>query len=320
MYKNNLPENIYQIRGIGRHRPTALILGGTHGDELAGIEIVRTILNRFDVLKSPNRIYKSKFFKGDLFVGFGNPAAIKKHVRGITERDLNRSFDPGLLKSKKRTINPDLSRAKELAPLLLKVDFLFDIHSTSSPSKPFVCLSHKTRENQKTIPYFYVDSILTDPRNILATDLNQKVIGTTDYFVNTFGKSRGFCYETGLAGDTSKNSYIIKNLLDILVQMKIATEEIYKIFGMRNQGIQDFSNKQTIYELTNCVRAKKSGFRYAKSMNSGWKYVQYKQIAGTYSDGTIEIIPKEGFYLFPKAENKIKIGKSLFYIAQECIK
>ncbi|MBU1016777.1 MAG: succinylglutamate desuccinylase/aspartoacylase family protein [Patescibacteria group bacterium] len=313
---NKLPKDIYHFKGGKLSGPDVLILGGTHGDELAGIAVVKEIITRLNFMK----INEENCLKGNLYVGFGSPAAISKNVRGITNRNLNRSFDPILLKdySPNKIDSADLSRAKELAPLLLKVDFLFDIHSTSSPSNPFVCLSHITSQNKPFLPLFYVACILTDPDNILGKEQKQKVIGTTDYFVNTFGKGRGYCYETGLASDNSKNESIIENLLDILVKIGSATGDIYKLFGLEKPASKTKKLKQNIYELTDLVIAKSSVFHYAKGMNRGWKKVFSDQLVGNYSNGEAVVIPCNGYYLFPKAESKIEKGKSLFYIAEKC--
>ncbi len=99
---------------------TITILGGIHGNEKAGIEIVKALLNN-----------PPKDFPGTLILGFGNPKAIEKDVRYI-DYDLNRCFsDDGHGYEKER--------AEELKTILCKTDVLIDLHCTIKPSVPFVC-------------------------------------------------------------------------------------------------------------------------------------------------------------------------------------
>lgn len=298
MKKLVLPKSIYHFKGLLPKGPSVLILGGTHGDEAAGIKVVENLLDIF-------RAYESRLVLGNLYIGFGNPEAILLKKRGVTDRNLNRCFVPSYLNNNLQ--NGDLFRAKELLHLLLNVDYLFDIHSTSSPSEPFVCLNNMSKRHKEILPYFPVNFVLIDPDNILVKGTKQKAIGTTDYYVNTYGKGMGFCYETGLETDTSKALDVANAIFDILIYIGV----------VKGSKIRVKKRKQVICKLDKHILAKHSIFHYAKGMNKGWKKVKRGDLVGKYKNGLTEIVGNDGFLLFPRAENKIEKGGSLYYIAVE---
>lgn len=78
--------------------PTVVVLGGTHGDEISGIEVVRRLLKRLELLDTePSTVIRSDIV-GKLIIGFGNPEAIIRSTQSAsTGLDLNRSFARGEL-------------------------------------------------------------------------------------------------------------------------------------------------------------------------------------------------------------------------------
>lgn len=311
--KEQLPKHIWHFKGP-KKGPTVLVLGGTHGDELTGVAVVRKLLAVLKGLLGQNGTYNSKYISGNLYLGFGNPEAILRGTRGAGPlKDLNRSFIPEEL-SNASNQELDTIRARELSPLLKKVDFLFDLHSTSSPSKPFVCFSHLKPNHSKYFPFFPVDTILTDPGNILAQDLHQKVIGTTDYFVNTFGQGLAYCFESGWEKDEGKVDTTFDLVTNLLIQTEVVDNRFGKLVGAKK--VQGYKKKQATYKLTSCVIAKSNRFKFAKGMNVGWQKVKKGQLVGTYPNGEKEVISRPGYYLFPRAEDRVKKGRSLYYLAQ----
>lgn len=98
-----------------------VIVGGTHGNELGGIYLHR-------LWKQAPESFTGYPFKVEHWLG--NPGATAA-CRRYLDQDLNRSFVSSDLK------NPDLAayeaqRAKVLAHELRDVDFLFDLHNTTS--------------------------------------------------------------------------------------------------------------------------------------------------------------------------------------------
>lgn len=311
-----LPSQVWNFSGPNKIGPKVLVLGGTHGDELVGVTVVRELLKKFGSLNKPCGEYKNTNVIGTLYVGFGNPEAILRGTRATGEiKDLNRSFVPAELKQNSPRETPDTARAQDLTLLLKQIDFLFDVHATSSPSKPFVCSSKVKKRHFEYFPIFPVDTILVDPNNVLAKDLNQKVTGTTDFYVNNYGKrgALGFCYESGWEKDENN----AKRVFGIVVRLLVKAGVLKKNFAREIvSGGRRRKRKQQLYVLKHCIVAKENSFRYVKGMNRGWKKVKEGQIVGRYKSGRAERIEHGGCYVFPKAETKIEKGKSLYYIAR----
>lgn len=328
--ENNLPSHIWHFRDADQSGPNVLVLGGTHGDELVGIEVVRQILEKLGVLNQAARVFERDAIAGNLFVGFGNPEAIIRRSRGASEGDdLNRSFVPGDLERLPQPNDSlDLKRARELAPLLMKTDFLIDVHSTSSPSKPFICLGKDNSRHREMYRYFPVDVILTDPGNVLVKDTQIDVLGTTDFFVNNYGGSEwavrrygerigtAFCYETGWEKDLSGVGDIVKTIVGILFMVGVVNERFAWLFEVDTERISKSSKGQRVYKLVECVVAQSDGFSYAQGMDKGWREIRRGRKVGCYPNGKCEYIQTGGMYLFPKAAHKVQEGGSLYYIAR----
>jgi len=110
------------------------IIGGTHGNEVTGVELIKK--------------WKSnppKKWDLELFFEFGNPDAIKKGTRYI-DQDLNRSF---LKLSKKEVLNLEEKRAQELRERLKGMDFIIDLHTTTSNMGPTIILTHDEDQSLK---------------------------------------------------------------------------------------------------------------------------------------------------------------------------
>lgn len=110
---------------------TVAISGGTHGNELVGVYLVR------EWMKNPELVKRNSFTTHLLI---SNPAAVEKCVRYV-DIDLNRQFIPVNLESEKEVDQPyEIKRAKEIeskfggSPNSKRVDFWLDLHNTTSNS------------------------------------------------------------------------------------------------------------------------------------------------------------------------------------------
>ena len=165
--------------------PHVVVLGGVHGDEKTGIEVIKTLQGMFD--KGDKEIEKGK-----LTLILGNEEAIKIGKRGTTsEHNLNRMFSDSHL------AGPILDfyesrRAHELAPILKSADISLDIHSTSVPTLPFLPCAFTPR-HEKVYRWFDAGIVLADPDYILGGQRS-----TTDEYVDFCG-GIGICFETGFA-------------------------------------------------------------------------------------------------------------------------
>ena len=88
-----------------------LIIGGTHGNELLGVRLVKSLQE--SPIKNVNTL-------------IANPRAVKKNVRYI-ETDLNRSF------GEKADLSYETYRAKEIRDLTGQYDIVLDFHNTQTP-------------------------------------------------------------------------------------------------------------------------------------------------------------------------------------------
>ena len=103
----------------------------THGNEICGAWVVKELLD----LKLRPR-------KGKLSLAFANTAAFqsfdtqKPDASRFTEEDLNRVWNSDRLDSKDHS--QELSRARDLRPLIDEVDYLLDIHSMHETCSPLL--------------------------------------------------------------------------------------------------------------------------------------------------------------------------------------
>jgi predicted deacylase len=118
--------------------PTITILGGIHGDETAGIEIVETLISFLSM---------TKVVRGKINLALGNVPAILEGKRKL-DLDMNRLFGEDTLELQ----GPELERVRELEQLLQESDLLLDIHSTIDPSTPFVAVPSTEDLNEIEVP------------------------------------------------------------------------------------------------------------------------------------------------------------------------
>ena len=76
-----LPSNVWKIAGDDQDGPNVVVLGGTHGDEITGLELVRRLLRKLGVLNKAAGAYERCGVLGNLFLGFGNIDAILRGTR-----------------------------------------------------------------------------------------------------------------------------------------------------------------------------------------------------------------------------------------------
>lgn len=302
-----LPKEIWHMKG-SEGGLKVVVLGGTHGDELAGIEIVRRLREKFGLAEKGGGTYETDEVHGDLYFGLGNPEAVKRGARAAADGpDLNRSFfETDLILTPSDDDRPDLVRARELAPLLAQADFLIDLHGTNTDSLPFVCLNGEREAHQRLYRHLDVEYVLSDPDKILAQDEQGSGCGTTDEYVEAYGGA-AIVYETGKGSDVSGIDKIYKEVLAMLQELKILGGDVEG-----NKGPKD----DHTYAITHNVIAKATDFTYARGMDKGWRKVMQGELIGTYGDGTEEHAPDSGIVLLQRAPEKIVVGKFLYFLAK----
>lgn len=316
-----LPSHVWHLQGT-QPGPRVVLMGGTHGDELTGAELIRFILKAYDLLNSKPCIKECPDITGDLFLAFGNPEAMLRRSRNATggSRDLNRCFTPLQIGAEKSSNDSlDVERARELAPLLAAADFLFDIHATSTEVAPFVCFGNDSPAHRALYGQIPVEFVLTDPDIHLSRPAGIDGLGTTDSWTNTHG-GIALCYETGhenAVQDVPKHLLTILKLLELCgLATPDFTAKVKKANGIATQHV---------FKLVHCelVDKTKKSFVYAPGIENGmWMSFIEGSLVGTYDDGTEVRFPKAGLLLFPNATHKLLFGEevpnqSLYYIARQ---
>lgn len=145
------------------------ILGGTHGNELTGIHL----LHRWR--DNPSEVTRSTF---STELCLANPKACEENRRFVDE-DLNRCFSNERL-SRVDSPSYEAARASQLNQLLgpkgnSRIDFLIDLHTTTSNCGPMLVLFHD------------------DPFNIaMAGYIQSKVPGLRLFFIPPIGNDQAY--------------------------------------------------------------------------------------------------------------------------------
>lgn len=111
--------------------PNVMVNALTHGNELCGA-IALDFFFRRDLRPT----------KGKLTLSMANVEAFNRFdpadpfASRYVDEDFNRVWEPSVLESTRESL--ELSRARELAPLVLEADFLLDIHSMHLDSPPLL--------------------------------------------------------------------------------------------------------------------------------------------------------------------------------------
>ena len=140
------------------------IIGGTHGNEITGVELIKKWKSNLP-----------KKWNLELFFEFGNPTAIKNNTRYI-DQDLNRSF---LKLSKNENLNIEEMRAQELREKLGEMDFIIDLHTTTSNMGPTIILTSNEDLSAKAAAFTYsqypaiklIKEILPEDKNHFLTSI-----------------------------------------------------------------------------------------------------------------------------------------------------
>jgi succinylglutamate desuccinylase len=284
-------EGIWKCAG-SKIGPTVVVFGGTHGNELTGIEVVKKLLH---TIESGQQMIES----GVLYLILGNPRAIERNTRGSEDHaDLNRCFKKDVLLQSDELY--ERKRAKEIAKILVNADVSIDLHATNKPSVPFLCCLADEKHEQ-IYRWFDCDRVLADPRYILA---GEPV--TTDEFIDVQG-GIGICYETGFVGDLTRVDSVYENVLNVLCDQGLVTSPLPR-GSMRGS--------RHVFELTERINLTEAGFRYADGRGKG-SFEEFKKgdVLGYVGEESL-IAEYDGVIIFPKVSEHWKIGQPVLYLGK----
>ncbi|HBK33818.1 TPA: hypothetical protein DEP34_03055 [Candidatus Uhrbacteria bacterium] len=323
----SLPSHICHLKGVNQDGPTVVILGGTHGDERTGVVLVKRLLSDLDLsTEIPSGEHLRADIIGNLYLGFGNPKAMDIENRMASDRrDLNRSFQTTDLFDSSQ-IWEDLERARELVPLFVHTDYLFDIHATNFDSPPFVCFGHDDPEHRELYQHIPVPFVLTDPDTRLSADMGLTELATTDYFVDTFGGSAwgekkfgrkrgvGLCYETGQQQDLSRVEAALRTMLQLMLQVGAITSEFLEAIHETPSHNPPVMPK--VHALTTGEITRDCPFSYDQGMNQGWVPITKGTRVGVYQDGQEVFAKEDGMLILQRAPEKMIPGHRMFFVAK----
>lgn len=279
--------------------PTVVLFGGTHGNELTGIEVVKKMRDAIENV-AEGHVPSLRIECGTLYLILGNPRAIERNMRGSEDHaDLNRCFKHDVLEQNDESY--ERQRAKEIAKILVGADISIDLHATNKPSVPFLCCLADEKHEQ-VYRWFDCDRVLADPRYILA---NEPV--TTDEYVDVNG-GIGMCYETGFVGDVTRIENVYENVLNVLRDQKMILD--------KDASLINTESKQ-VFELVECIYLTEAGFAFAEGFGNG-SFVEFTKGQTIGYVGETNFAPDfDGVIVFPKLPEFQALGKPVVYLAKQ---
>lgn len=275
---NELHESIWSVSG-NEPGKTISIVGGTHGNERTGIEVV---LKLREMIESG----VLNMGRGTCNLILGNPRAIQMGQKRSSpySSDLNRSYPTDLLNSPPKGTYED-ARARQIAPFLIQSDVVVDLHSTTNPSEPFLaCLD--TPKHREIYKWFTCDKVLTDPNFVIGG-----ASVTTDEYTEAHG-GIGICYETGEAADLSRVDEVINDIRGLMAHLQITGDEA------RPAPLR----QREVFELVDSVVVTSNGFHFAEPWgDQSWESFRKGDVIGHHGKDPL-VMNYEGRLVFPKPQ------------------
>jgi succinylglutamate desuccinylase len=291
-----LKESIWSLSGKAPGK-TLTILGGTHGNERTGTEVVLKLRQMIEA-------GALEVESGTCNLILGNPRAIligQKRSGGPYSKDLNRAYHTDLLESPPDGTYED-ARAREIAPFLKQSDVVLDLHATTNPSEPFLCCLDSPR-HRKMYQWFTCDKVLTDPRFITG---GKSV--TTDEYTEAHG-GIGICYETGEASDVSRVDEVTHDLRGLMAHLKITGEK------PRPAPLQ----QREVFELVDDIRVTSRGFNFAEGWGKcSWESFRQGEVLAYHGQSPL-VMNYDGRLIFPKGPQYWEEGNRVGCLARKVL-
>ena len=238
------------VRGVtilrsGKAGPSVGLMGMVHGDELSGLALWRLA----EEIGRP--------LIGNIVLIAGHPEAIG-HRDGPTrfiERDMNRLFldhgGAGDGEAGKQQFGPDQTRCRELMPVLAKLDFLIDVHSTSITTTPFAFVNGDHPMAFRMVADLPVSQVY---------GIDRFIQGTAASWVARHGGT-AFTIETGRHDDPRGPGVAFDNAYQLLFQLGMVARPWASILHAR-------PHDQRHIKVVQQVKSVHPGFAYARDMTN----------------------------------------------------
>ncbi len=269
-------EKVIEIKGVN-NGPVNMIVVGTHGNEVCGVEAMNEILPDL------------KIENGTVYIAYGNPRAIDKNVR-YTEKNLNRMYRPSSEMTQDELDSYEYNRAEYLKEYLNKSEHVLDVHaSTNSNSKPFIICERNAESVTSVLPF-----------NTVVYGFDENEPGGTDYYMNLIGRV-GICVECGYLGDPASTETAKESILSFL-----------KILGHISGEPATKNLKQNKIQVYQKYYSKTESFKLGKKF-SDFEIVKAGDVVGV--DGEEEVVcDRESIILF--AHDSEKVGSECFLLGE----
>lgn len=321
-------------RGIwraGSGRPRVAVLGGVHGNERTGVEVLKRLVQGLGVAPAHRDLAEPVGQgRGELTLAIANPDAVELDARFI-DVDLNRCF--GELLGAGSGSSLEQRRARELADHLCGLDVLLDLHATNKPSEPFarlpgpICgrfLSRCERLFLSELPS-RCRTVLWDPEEIIAGGAM-----TDEFALRESGGSSGggayICYESGLASDTGAVPatedavYACLERTGVLPRLPrdpaAAHDESFPDEGVSAGQLP--SRDWRHFQITEVFSLDERGFEWTNGCGQeNFDLVPGGTVYGRRPDGGEELVaPEDSYMVFPKVESLWALGRPLGWLAR----
>ncbi|MDO8509990.1 MAG: succinylglutamate desuccinylase/aspartoacylase family protein [bacterium] len=274
------------------------IVGGVHGDEMTGIMVVSALIECF-------KQGKLKLVSGVLYLVHANLEAIARGQRGsVPGADMNRCFAEEVLVGLVGS-GYEEQRARELATVLCDVEIGIDVHATSKPSSPFIfCQRLPQVEDEQCFRWFNAGHIVADPNMMFA---GQRV-ALDEYFSRQGGV--GLCYETGFAGDTSRVTEVMGEMISMLCDLGACEP---------SQAVVPPGHLQMKFELTGAIVHPGFGYKWRAGFGEHTFQDFPANIMSAFDcDDNVSEAPRfeDHVVIFPKPETRWVLGKPVGYMAR----
>lgn len=282
--QEGVPEYVWQFKGE-EPGPTVTVMGGLHGNETVGIDVVEQLL----------AIVREKIKCGTVNIIIGNPAAAEAGKRFI-DKDANRLWGGKLVNI------PEQDRVEELKPFLAQSDLMLDLHSTIKPvDEPFLVVPSFDHELIGTIPTLGIRKIITGE--------GLKLPDNDPIESDLFTVANGGLGVTVEAGWQEDNNLVDKTMGSVLR----ALEEV-GIFEKDSLGKHHKAAPIETFEIWNAYSAifPKGDFKFAlKKDGSEWQNydpIKKGEVIG-WENGEEVVAEKDSAILFPKSNDQIVTGE-----------
>ncbi|CAE7289995.1 unnamed protein product [Symbiodinium natans] len=306
---------------LGEGRPRVAVLGGVHGNELSGVEVVQRLLSDFRHMTPDLQI------SGEITLAIGNPPAVSRGVRFL-HQDLNRCFCEAL--GGDATPGEELARAKVLMPMLRDLDVLLDLHATNKPSTPFARLPGPVEGRKERFASAERLFLRALPCHTVLWDPNKLIAGgaMSDEYASQHAPFEAcqrsgrqihpahICYESGLASDKSSAAAIYSAVQTCFAELGIVAHPDGKA-SVEDEGGRQWEH----FEITNVYKLDSRGFEWMNGYGThNFQVVPPETAFGRRLEPLEELVSPighESYIVFPKGEALRSPGWPVGWLARK---